>query len=273
MIQPFQVSRMSTQIQCARCGNPAGKHCKGCFQAVDVQGRQISPTYYCSKECQRSDWKHRGHKLVCMQACDRKRLHRAGELIQAVFHEYGHACTESWITDVVTGFDGKKTCVVTTYKLGSLLFCDFPDHLFRNEHDRKVMLARFQCDEALLRMHSLILQALEGLDDRMEDLAVSPRRKKEHLDYVAPSGQLDTQHVDGHVFQRLTIAGQQYAFDLTSAQYGHFRTVTPYEEHAERIVQRVTYVDHFGSLEAAGRESKNADIAMALAGDPDAVHA
>jgi hypothetical protein len=84
--------------ECANCGNLANKRCTGCDRGVEINGDKSSPTYYCSKDCQRDHRKT--HEFHCKLAIDRSQLFRIGRLVQWAFYESIKAMWSDGILDV-----------------------------------------------------------------------------------------------------------------------------------------------------------------------------
>lgn len=69
---------------CALCTKP-GKACVGCVDAPQYEhGEDLQNTYYCSQECQTTDWDN--HKEICYRKSLRKKLYRASEILDRIWH-------------------------------------------------------------------------------------------------------------------------------------------------------------------------------------------
>lgn len=64
---------------CSKCGKDAILTCKACKGMPD-SAEQLTAVYYCSPECQKSDWEV--HKPKCKASRDRQVLFRAGDIAQ-----------------------------------------------------------------------------------------------------------------------------------------------------------------------------------------------
>jgi hypothetical protein len=69
---------------CVRCHSPTINRCTGCLGAPAYNNCIPKPTFYCSLECQKADW--RQHKLECRKLQARKTLERAALLLQAIIY-------------------------------------------------------------------------------------------------------------------------------------------------------------------------------------------
>lgn len=68
---------------CANCGGEPKHRCKGCAEGVNRDGAH-SPTFYCGQKCQEEHWQTT-HRADCRSANHRKKLYRAGAILQPVF--------------------------------------------------------------------------------------------------------------------------------------------------------------------------------------------
>ena len=68
---------------CAKCSKEANKKCQGCLDAPAYLTDNASPTYYCSRECQKVDFPK--HKPRCKELQDRRMFDRAAGLLQTLW--------------------------------------------------------------------------------------------------------------------------------------------------------------------------------------------
>ena len=149
---------------CATCAQPAKQHCPRCIEGLDTECRP-SPTYYCGKECQIKAWNK--HKAICRGVTARKQLFRGGELLQEVFYTYREAAFDLNITDL------KRENGVLSMYLASILYVEptlgvgpvfaFPNHLVRDDAEKKALLAYDACVDATAYMYGLTTKVLEGI--------------------------------------------------------------------------------------------------------------
>jgi hypothetical protein len=134
--------------ECANCGNLANKRCTGCDRGVEINGDKSSPTYYCSKDCQRDHRKT--HEFHCKLAIDRSQLFRIGRLVQWAFYESIKAMWSDGILDVekVEDTDRVELRVQRCQKHDLPDFPSFPESGFTGygggvleEGDEKAVLA------------------------------------------------------------------------------------------------------------------------------------
>jgi hypothetical protein len=112
---------------------------------VNLVGK-ASPTFYCSKECQRQHWAV--HRPECRLSVDRRELYRIGFLLQWAFYAGRKAM---WHEDVGrvkriehASEDNKAKLLVWRDKSKDYsrhMFPAFPDSLFDEERDKQAILA------------------------------------------------------------------------------------------------------------------------------------
>jgi len=249
---------------CPNCGKTASKHCGRCFGGCNRDGTIYPSTYYCGETCQREHAPQ--HRSFCKAAADRRQLIRAGDLVQAHFYAYRRAVFDVTIKTARQGSHGK----LHVYEAPSVApdtLIPFPDHHFLTENDKKSMLVWCSCDDGPRQIRSLIRQSFNGLHDKAEDVVLKPRPDIRRIVYHHGNGELDIfARTDFHTIHRVEIAGVQYAFDLSSAQYGHHQTVTPWTEYAAKIVSSVTMHAPYGGIVDQFVAETERDMQLALHG-------
>jgi hypothetical protein len=135
-------------FQCAFCASAALEKCGRC-----------KTHYYCSKDCQKSDFlKHKG---VCKDIQLEKSLERAAVIIQQAYLKFRE---NTWDTPVIKIEDTGHALVVydgmTPSK--STYFVDFPNHLINNEKDKMAVLCTWVCNEPFAQMHSMLRELLHS---------------------------------------------------------------------------------------------------------------
>jgi hypothetical protein len=89
---------------CVVCSKPASTLCSGCKDGRDAAGNYITPTRYCSTECQESHWN--SHKSSCRAAQPSIKLFRTGQLLQECFLAARAEAFDLCITRVERAQDG-----------------------------------------------------------------------------------------------------------------------------------------------------------------------
>lgn len=85
-----------------------------------------------------------------------------------------------------------------------------------------------------------------GAAEKLEDVLVVPKPDHDRIILHLANGEISNKYVPEHSLFRVTVAGQEYAFDLAAAQYGRFRTVTPWDEYVADLCLGVKAVFPFG---------------------------
>lgn len=144
--------------RCAECDKPASFRCSRCQEDLDTQG-EPSPTFYCGKTWQESNWKI--HKTVCKHANYRKQLYRAGTLVQNAFHSTHQESFDSKVAKIVKQSERPQASHGKSDNEESFLVC-FTETMFENEQQKRLLLSWYSCNEAVARMSKLVTAALEG---------------------------------------------------------------------------------------------------------------
>lgn len=154
---------------CATCGVsvPAARliTCQQCKEGRDVDGSR-STINYCSHRCLVSD---HTHPSQCLARNIRKRLYRAGSILQPVFYAWRRA---SWHRefDQVDYIDGtlyisrfsrsvRKEKKIAVYP-GP--FTMFPREIAGNDQQQKVILSYMGCNDATQMSYQLVKSMLGG---------------------------------------------------------------------------------------------------------------
>lgn len=128
------------------------------------------------------------------------------------------------------------------------------------------MLAFNQCNDAMFRMHELVCFSLQGIVGwQIQDVLVTPKPDSSRLIWTSLNGARATE-ADEHCLYRVVVAGQSFAFDLTSAQYSHFRTITPWNEYLSKLGCQHKQSLDFGSICGLMQQLRRGETAASLAG-------
>lgn len=145
---------------CASCGKSTTQRCSRCTEGLDKTG-SLSPTYYCSKECQAANFED--HKAVCRNANARKQLFRAGAILQEVYYFFREATFDEPICNVrVDG--GKLHITVPEYsKDRGMVLYPLSEDQIADTMLKKSLLTWMNCEQAWLYMEDLTRKLLEGI--------------------------------------------------------------------------------------------------------------
>jgi hypothetical protein len=145
---------------CICCRSPTTKRCIGCLGAPDYDNNPSMSTFYCSFECQKSDWPR--HRTECRKLQARKSLSRVASLLQAIIYKIKLHATTLEITSVhVEG--------TTVYLNGplpnplcALQMKPFPVHLFENQAILESALVYTTCMETMVFLYSFTTELLRS---------------------------------------------------------------------------------------------------------------
>ena len=132
--------------------------CNGCADAPILSTEQPSNTFYCSTSCQKADWEI--HKKICKLSSARKRLYRAGDIVQRIFYLYREHAFEKLITKVEKVDDTLYLYEGVDY--GGQILVPFPHRLFSCEENKLAALTYSACDDAVAFMRDIVRLILQG---------------------------------------------------------------------------------------------------------------
>ena len=255
---------MATIHHCMVCGNDTSTRCNGCIQGLDVS-LDPAPTFYCSKDCQVTDWKN--HKTNCKLANDRKVLKRAGDLLLDTFCDIRKAAFD--INVVKVEVQGDKLHVWEVEYETNEMLVDFPKDLFATENDARTMLTWWACSDAMSTMIVMVTSAVKGQSrpprrsrslkltgtDIFSSIFEVNLDVERHMSRVVMHNSPKSQLSVVHQLFRITLRdGETYALDLTGSQYGQHKPVVPWKHCMKILDAKVNKSLPFGT-EAGRREA------------------
>ncbi|MCJ1386148.1 hypothetical protein MMC17_009274 [Xylographa soralifera] len=237
---------MAQNSLCARCHKFANRVCAGCKSSPSYAATpRILTVYYCSRECQVADWL--AHKPYCKASSSRRSLYRAADTIQKAFLIYREVVFDKLFTKVEER-NGLLLLTEGCYARDDI-FVPFPKTLVKTELDRQAILTHLTCNDALGWMHDFISKILEGLSARLEEYSVKGKNHRRSTVVVCPIGSdVNDSRTYQHDLLKVTLpGGQAYALDTTSAQYGYYKPLIPWDDFFSWRVDYVIAVRPFGS--------------------------
>ncbi|MCJ1398892.1 hypothetical protein MMC11_002093 [Xylographa trunciseda] len=252
---------------CTRCEKPASTVCAGCKSSPSyaVTPELVSVTY-CTKDCQVADWPV--HKLLCKASSTRRSLFRAASTIQDAFLIYREVVFDKLFTKV----EEKNGLLLLTEGLYAQddIFVPFPETLAKTKLDRQAILTHLTCTDALGWMHNFI-----GISAQLEEYAVKGKNYRRSTVVVSPRGPDFNDSRDyEHDLLKITLPdGQAYALDTTSAQYGYYKPIVPWDDFFRWRVEYVLTIRPFGACRLVFQQEldKNVRAKEKIHGNPLAV--
>ncbi|KAK4951399.1 hypothetical protein LTR10_010373 [Elasticomyces elasticus] len=209
-----------------------------CREGLDAN-LKLAPTYYCGRKCQTTDWND--HKKFCKLANDRKVLKRVAIFLLNTFCAIRVVAFDVKIEKVEVKA-GKIHVYEGRYEEEDILV-EFPekypsDWSPLSGDDLRALWTWCACSDALFTMNKMVESALKGFAVRVIRLSRANRvpgvcsRVQEMRLAVDPSKNRIIMHglrsqaeLKHEVFCVTLRDGEQYALDLTGAQYGQYRPV------------------------------------------------
>ncbi|KAK0111680.1 hypothetical protein ONS95_002025 [Cadophora gregata] len=219
-----------TSSACAHCGKAAERACTGCNDVPAIDD-DINPIYYCSSACQKEDWQY--HKKLCKRLQIRKLFYRAGSVLQEMFYMYREKMFDKLITRMEKSqghlivYEGRYNPVITT-ETDCLI--PFPTQLCQTEEDRKSVLVHLACDDA-------------SIASSLSECCGVVKNQKLHMIDVDILNNVHNPEFE-HEFLRIKLlnGGEEFALDLSSAQYGYFEPIVPWKTYIHNRIS--TYITH-----------------------------
>ncbi|PPJ60334.1 hypothetical protein CBER1_10726 [Cercospora berteroae] len=229
---------------CTTCGVsvPAARliTCQECKEGRDVDSTQ-STIDYCSHQCLVSDYTHPSE---CLARNIRKRLYRAGSILQPVFYAWRRA---SWHRefDQVENIDGtlyisrfsrsvRKEKKIAVYP-GP--FTMFPREIAGNAQQQKVILSYMGCNDATQMSYQLVKSMLGDITTSIECVYLwLPKGSYKVVDRSLPVSVLH------EVLAIDATDGNSYIIDLSGAQIGLCSPIIPLDQYMERLNPRIVHI-------------------------------
>ncbi|MCJ1438853.1 hypothetical protein MMC27_008243 [Xylographa pallens] len=233
---------------CARCKKSASRVCAGCKSSPSIAVTpELLTVYYCSRECQVADWLV--HKPFCKASSSRRSLYRAADTIQKAFLIYREVVFDKLFTKV----EEKNGLLLLTegcYARDDILV-PFPKTLVKTDLDRQAILTHLTCTDALGWLYDFISKMLEGFSARLEEYSVKGKNHRRSTVVICPIGSdVNDSRTYQHDLLKITLpGGQAYALDTTSAQYGYYKPLIPWDNFFSRRVDYVMAIRPFGSAQ------------------------
>ncbi|PIA91876.1 hypothetical protein CB0940_09740 [Cercospora beticola] len=229
---------------CTTCGAsvPAARFitCQQCKEGREVDGTQSTITY-CSHQCLVCDYTHPSQ---CLARNIRKRLYRAGSILQPVFYAWRRA---SWhrAFDQVENIDGtlyisrfsksvRKEKKIAVYP-GP--FTMFPREIAGDEQQQKVILSYMGCNDATQMSYQLVKSMLGDITTSIECVYLwLPKGSYKVVDRSLPVSVLH------EVLAIDATDGNSYIIDLSGAQIGLSSPIIPLDQYMERLNPRIVHI-------------------------------
>ena len=155
-----QTTQSSTGSPCACCQKATTNKCGGCLGAPAYGQSPAKRTFYCSTQCQKTDWSR--HKAECKALQARKSLRRAAVVLQATLYRirsnaYPLSVTSVRIDGTRIILDGPKTDETLPQPLES-----FPSILDDGGEIWEAALMHLGSADAMIYLYNLAKEFLRG---------------------------------------------------------------------------------------------------------------
>ncbi|KAL8635448.1 MAG: hypothetical protein Q9228_007059 [Teloschistes exilis] len=237
---------------CDHCGQPAALCCSGCVESPTLGGISPPRTFYCSPKCQRAAWDI--HKKICSTLSARKRVYRAGNMIQKIFYAYRERAFEKMFTKIEVEGD---TMYMYEGEYGEDQYLvPFPHDLFSSEEDKWAAFTFHACSDAVAFMCHLLKMFLKGLYVVIDEVEMMKLLKTPRETCVVDQNRIihDRNEYRHEVFRVVLKTGEMYALDFSGAQYGYHDPVLPWDTYVQSRLggdpRRIKAFHSFGNMYA-----------------------
>ncbi|KAL1593191.1 hypothetical protein SLS60_010799 [Paraconiothyrium brasiliense] len=197
---------------------------------------------YCSIACQKQNWPT--HKISCGKSGIDLVVHRAGQLLQDVYLTLREATYDATIASVTEEGD---TLVIQDAPVDIGKLAPFPNHLFRNDNQKKMALAAFTCEDPLAFCHDIFVQMLEGSSLKIDELQVGTKPTAKKVRVVLAWGSRETTDHGHSIIRIKSMDGRAWIIDVTGPQFGIFKSCWPESVYMKKHVLQLENIDEFGT--------------------------
>ncbi|KAL2065309.1 hypothetical protein VTL71DRAFT_2978 [Oculimacula yallundae] len=217
----FHIMAPSTsKSACANCGKGAELTCSGCKDTPTINDH-VKPIYYCSPT--------------------RKMLYRAGSVLQEIFYMYREHMFDKLVVKMektegrVHLYEGIYDPV---YLSDIQCLIPFPTGLCQTAEDKMSLLVQLACDDASAWLDELIIYILSGIASSIKEIGCLPKNSRLEMISVSCDGTIPITNFGHELIKvKLLNGGEEFALDLSSAQYGYFEPVVPWSYYVSSRVR------------------------------------
>ncbi|KAF8853449.1 hypothetical protein BDZ45DRAFT_761761 [Acephala macrosclerotiorum] len=190
--------------------------------------------HYCGLECQQEHWT--SHELTCIKLKDRTLLYRVIDTAQKLFFIHREMTWHEFDVDSVQKIEGHLVLRGTYFQdhRFSKDYKQFPSNVVPQEH-RRAVLSFNQCRYALLWVVEFIEDMLKDIVSVTQTVLYKTKNDKLRTRIYGINERLifNSEGIKHHILRVLLRSGEEFAVDITGAQYGYDDAVTPWEEYAQ----------------------------------------
>ncbi|KAH7072710.1 hypothetical protein BKA63DRAFT_604409 [Paraphoma chrysanthemicola] len=123
------------------------------------------------------------------------------------------------------------------------------------KHQDKVAVLMTMGGDDVGHMRELIEQMVESMDVKLEDILIRPRPTTRRTVILRPDATIVLNDND-HWLIRITLntTGEQYALDISGAQYNHHTYLSPWSSACDTFIAKILLVKPFGTLQKYVRD-------------------
>ncbi|KAI0198554.1 hypothetical protein F4808DRAFT_472679 [Astrocystis sublimbata] len=231
---------------CADCGKPdAQAACGGCL--VKLDSHVVMKTAYCNATCQARHWSN--HKSKCL---GRKKISLAVDIIYNIFVTFQKT---AWIEKQIACIAEQKGITNITHRddpniwalQGKPFVRNFPSDITPSEEHALAVLFDSECQQLMSTCHDVVRLLLMPLCKQLQEVFVMPRNAHRPTCDIRSGRAFNTMYSRHTVLCATLKSGEQFAIDVTGAQFGWRETVAPWGVWVSHRVAGKPCFEPFGS--------------------------
>ncbi|KAJ5185237.1 hypothetical protein N7491_006892 [Penicillium cf. griseofulvum] len=213
--------------ECAKCGTKTRTMCLGCSHAHEYQSGDSPVVFYCSHECQSTDWPK--HKNYCKHMQQRKMLLRAAQILKAAMLAYRETVYDVDLArieyrDGVLYLHQNQRSVSSQSKRAP-----FPNHTTDNIEHKEAALVKSQSTAAMALLGPLTRKLLRDIPLKIKSIVLNIGRPRFSTRLI-PGPDL---HDDPHTVLKIKRleSNETWIIDTTGCQYGFRKVLIPFVKY------------------------------------------
>ncbi|KAH7386508.1 hypothetical protein BKA64DRAFT_759242 [Cadophora sp. MPI-SDFR-AT-0126] len=167
-------------------------------------------------------------------------LYRAGDLLQQIFYVYREKVFDRRLAKIEK--KGSKLYVydadlTEAYMKKPLtihrLFAPFPEKVCETIEDKQAVLVQSASEDGIAWLHDIAKHILTGISSSIAEVCLIPKNPHQKIVRMDGIGAFNT--VDQHVIWvvKPKDSDEEYAIDISGAQFGHYEPVTPWSHYRD----------------------------------------
>lgn len=142
---------------CANCRKAAKLLCYGCHKTPGSEEGQVESVWFCSKKCQKIEWKF--HKFDCRKAQARRSVYRVADTAKLA---YFRLVERTYDLHIVEMEDQGNALYIQEGPIDRNKTSQFPTQHLNTRQDQQAAMARMNCDISINYVQVFVETMLQG---------------------------------------------------------------------------------------------------------------